>query len=454
MIMSPTFLDELEVISQTAPGWNDATGYAGIGSGSFTSQSEIKSSEAKSRHFKHWAYVAITFINRSFSQHFPKAGIIARGGGRGQLTANQRQWIGGRYPWAVRQSVGANLEPIADDHPFLQLLMNPNPDDSWSEFTFEVSLFLHLMNRCFLWVIPNNIRTPNSPQGLPAQIYAVPPHWVEVKRSKAGSITSYTIRPTSSSLFGGKHSVAPDDMLEIKLKHPRSKSDGYGAMDAAPRWIDLADYIARSRTNTFERGDHPDVYLKLGDKYSDATPAQVSDVKKKFLSGAGGNTGIAKSGGVRVVPPDITIDKASNSPKEMDWESSEIGNRDATLALYSVPTALIVAGKDLNRATLHAARMLFAENNMNPLLTSWACGPLFTLAQRFDERMRPWYPDSTPKSQEDSHNEREQGLTHGAMSPDEWAVETGRAPKNIPATQTAYIPAGRVPIADAFSGGE
>lgn len=386
------------------------------------------------KHYQYWNYIGLSRMAEFCAGQFPLAGTPTTGGPARFLKASQRAFLQSTYGW-LRQGAQDDVEPLAETHPFLQLLQQPNEEDTWCEFAFEAFMMQYLTGELYLWAIPNGFRVPS-------RLWVVPTQWVVRRYSKSGQLIAYEFVPDGDR--SRMETVPPEEVVQGRLKNPRSKIDGMAPIEAAPLWTDSVEWIEASRGQSMKNGSNPDLIVKLGDRYKDPSDDLLTRLKEKFRMRV---AGLAHHGEPLMVPPGMDVERWSLSPREMDYPASSDQARNNGLALHGVPPVVAGISSDYTRATADAAHAVFCQVTANPKLRRWA-GVLTKVGRLFDPRIVAWFEDCTPADQEFALKQEQADFEMGAIDPDEVRALRNREPKGEPAYETGYIGGGRLPLSE------
>lgn len=460
MPLPPTFLDEFKPQTQarwlTPQGPSVSIAAAGLMGGlSFLDpaarwgRTNVRRTHELVRHYAEWNYVSINAIAFKIAQQFPYVGRVVKGkpADKMRLSTRQRQHLGKFYGGMV-QSAHEDIDPVADDHPFLQFCHYVNPVDWWGAFAFETMLFWELTGKFFWWIIWNNAG-PDSPLGVPAEIWVIPSQWVipDYDR-KTGILNGWNIIPDGD--WTRRLLLEPHEVLYYWNKSPLTKIDGYSATQAGARWIDNSESIEKSRWHSFKNGPNPEALIELDkETYGGQNPNDtiIERIKQKFKARM---SGVQFHGDPIVAPPGVKVTPWSKSPKEMDYTGSAEQMRDNILALRKVPKPVAGITTDLNRATIEGANVVFAEHCINPRLAMLAGFIQRKLASLWDPSLRVWFDDCIPLDAEQEIAETQLDAQLGAISPDERRIDRGRPPRLEPAYETCYIQTTLSPMDEAM----
>jgi phage portal protein BeeE len=431
------FLDSVQlkpspeaVARGTPPMW------AATGGLPFSEDQTLVKNREYTNHFKYWTYIAVKRIMDTCSEPILQCGypVETYPFQKQNLTRQQRDYLLQYYPAQWLQSAQTDLQPVPEAHPVKQLIANINSEDTWAEFIAETILFLELCGQFYWWIVPNGL-------GLPAQLWVIPTDWVQPIWSKTGDLIKYRVIPTGCSYR--TQELGPNELATGKHKSPRSKHFGWGPLQAGARWLDNVEQIEKSRERSFKNGVFPEAIIEMGDKYANPLDDTLTRIKEKFISRM---RGVREEGEPLMVPPDVKIHKWTNTPREMDFETSGDQARDNALALHGVTDVVAGVTKNINRATAETAFDIFYAVTCNPLLRLIA--GLFTenVARRFDPRLMCWYDSLRQKSAEQRQKELELLSSKGAVSLNELRGEYGYPALDLPEYQTGYLPVSMRPL--------
>jgi len=447
--LAPTWIDNFKPMQLAAPSGESAlrsltlTG-GGIGTGSVS----LAKTQEQLKAYKYWVYVAVRRIMDRAASQAPCISRVVSERNMGAAADQQRglshaerhyiqRWYGGYV-----QSVQEDLVPVPRQHPLCKLLQKVNPDDTWQSLMAQTVQQLCLAGQVYWWIIPNSIRQANTGYQTPAELWCVPKVWVEPVRDNKGTIVKYKINPYFNSALGKEVDVS--EIITFLYPSPLSKEDGYSPLSAAPLWVDNTEAIEQSRNSTFKNAGRPSMLVELDPEHHNDPSIEVIDrMKSRLMSRL---SGVDKHGEPIIAPPGVKLTPWGSKPDEMAFLDSSEVIRDAVLSLFGVPKTIAGITTDVNRSSVEGSYVVFSEVVINPLLRTVASTMTEKLASRFDEDMRIWFPDTTPKDQEHELAELRFDWETGALDPDERRTDRGRAPKNLPGYNTGFVAANKLPL--------
>lgn len=125
----------------------------------------------------------------------------------------------------------------------------------------------------------------------------------------------------------------------------------------------------------------------------------------------------------------MTILKATESPKELDFNETRKDLRDAINSHFGVPPELMGIVENSNRATATVAKTIYAENVLMPLLRQRQDAVNLQLLSQFGDDSLVWeYDDIIPKDEEYTLQVANEGLSRSALLINEWREQMGFDP--------------------------
>lgn len=403
--------------------------------------------DEQAKAYRYWQYIGINKLMDRCAHEFPQVGIKTkiRPGKQSRLPEPTRQFL--RRQYGYLQHLDDDLEPVAENHPLVELFRSVNPDDTWGEFLSETVMFLKLMGVFVWWLIPNGIRTARAPGGLPSQLMALPPQWITPKYNNDRTFRVWEVLPYADESM--RFELPFEQLVIGKKKNPRSKAlmDPYSPLQAAPAWVDNVESIEMARRAGFAGGINPDMILEMDPAiYDSPQPDVIERIKQRFMERAANIE--RRNGEPLLMPPGMKATKWSHTNKEMDFIESGNQTRDNNLALTGTPPVIAGVTSDYTRATADAATVVFCDHSVNPTLGFISGVATEKVASRFDPRLIVWFADTTPANAEFELKQDEADFRMGALDPDEQRQKRGRKPKGEPAYQSGYLPTGLSPLSE------
>ena len=309
------------------------------------------------KQYKSWVYNAATrnavatssatlrlFATRSTGESMPKIAPYA------PITKQRQLELKEANP---RNSAVRNSEDIVEitDHPFLDLMENPNPFRNEEEFRQETSLFADLTGNNY-WYIENGT---GINAGIPEQLWILPTQVTRIVPDAKKFIKGYVYGKQTK-----EKALLPEEVMHIRRPNPSDMWYGKGRVEGAWDAIHGSEALDHYENST-ARYPIPSLMLKY--KKASLNPAK----RREILSEA--NRSIeyqsrSKSYVAGVMDSDAEIEKLSFAPKEVVALQGRKWYRQAiieafgqTLSLYDTQAA---------RATIESAIYLWARFELDP----------------------------------------------------------------------------------------
>ena len=445
----PSFLDQFQPslpgIAQAAPASPVLTALTTLDPVQRNIRNTIRTAREQVVHFTEWNYVSIDWLAWRFSQLCPYFGSVSAPRTRQRFSVSERQHLRQHYPRVVRQAMAYGHdtpEPLEASHPIVQLFENVNQIDWYQAFAYELMMWLELTGRCYIWMTNSALPSRNGRGYIPAEMHIVPTTWIEPYVDKPGMPqTGWVITPEGD--YTKRQIVDLEDVEFLRYKSPLSKWDGFSPLQGGSRWTENAESIEMSRQMQFRNGGNPDVLVELdGEVHSNPSREVIDRIKEMVMQRT---SGLRRTGEPLISPPGMKYSKWSNTPREMDYETSATQARDAVLALRGTPKVLFGITEDVNRASIEGANII-AGQNLDPKAAYIAGFFQERILSRFGTGYCMWFNSAVPMDAAEKRAEQQFQFACGALSPDEIRIAAGMQPFESPASQSGYLPSGLMPL--------
>jgi len=277
-----------------------------------------------------------------------------------------------------------NGDQIVEQHPLIDLLNRPNPQQSYSEFFNSLFGYVLLSGNAYILKV-------GAEMGSPKELHQLRPDRINIKGSGNAIPEKYEY-----VLNGRVQATYPVDQLDgfsevkhIKLWNPLDDYHGLSPMSAAATSVDQHNLSAKHNINLLNNGARPSgaVIFKPKDDAGFAvnlTESQrqqlLTDLNNRF-SGAG------NAGRPMLLEGDFDWKEMGLSPKDMDFLA--LSQKSATdIALcFGVPSQLIGVPDAQTYANVAEARLALYEETIIPHLRKIASDLNEWLVPMFDDRL-------------------------------------------------------------------
>lgn len=273
-------------------------------------------------------------------------------------------------------------------HPFLDFWEHPNP---LYEFTSSAiwklqSDFLLLKGEGYF------IIERYEESGYPAELWPVPPHWVQM--TPYLGFPFYRIRVTDGSVMD----VSVDDMFVMRDLNPLDPyRRGLGQAEAIADEIEIDEYAAKFQKKFFYNDATPGIFINMPGAGEDQINRFLARWRERF-QGVRNSHQPAVVGGPRETP--VTVTKLSDNMKDLDMISGRTFTRDAVMEHFGMPREIMGITQNSNRATAEAARYIYATNVLTPRLMNRQDAINMQILPAYGDNLFWEFDDIIPKDKE------------------------------------------------------
>ena len=289
-----------------------------------------------------------------------------------------------------RRSAGTSTKAahgnIIESHPFIELLRQPNPEQTWSKFFRQTVALTTLTGRC-LWLFGDM-----TGMMVPLDMYAVGVHGFKPEYDETNRIKKLLGWYVSTSR-GNRIFVPITDGVEFTSLNPLNPHEGLSATGPA-RMAISADYQA-SRYNAamFGNNAEPGGLLKTAANYDRNLDENMR------LSWAQRHAGVENARNISILWGDMAWESVASTMQEMQFESGKKLCRTEICAAFGVPEVVAGFYTDANYGFAESGRGQFYEDTLLPQLDEFAEG-LQVLADRYNAGLEVWFDaESSPTVQ-------------------------------------------------------
>jgi len=236
------------------------------------------------------------------------------------------------------------------EHPFLDLMANPNPWRSQYELLEETMIFQDLAGDAYWSIGLDALGVPNSLNLLPSQ-------YVRIVPSNDDFIKGYLYGRSSANRI-----AIPENMV-IHYRRPNPKDQYYGmgcleaSVVAANQYDSMDTYETALNKNM---GIPAGLVSYKGRLNRDDIPALESAWNRTLR-------GMANSGKIKVTSDEYDFKQVSISPREMGFLQGRKWSRDEMANAFDIPISMI-STENVNKANAQAGNEQYARRAIMPRL--------------------------------------------------------------------------------------
>ena len=255
-------------------------------------------------------------------------------------------------------------DTVIERHPVIDLLMRPNPLQSYSEFFNSLYGFLMLSGNSYILKAGGN---------LPRELHLLRPDRVEIKAPSGKIIPShydYMINGKVESRYDVDQDTGFSELKHVKLWNPLDDFYGCSPLSAAAVEVDQHNMTSSHNINLLNNGARPSgaVVFKPRDDagYSvNLTESQrqqlLTDLNNRF-------SGANNAGRPLLLEGDFDWKEMGLSPKDMDFINLKHLSATEIAMCFGVPSQLVGVPDAQTYANVQEARLALYEETIIPLL--------------------------------------------------------------------------------------
>ena len=338
-------------------------------------------------------------------------------------------------------------DEVIDNHPLIDLLMRPNPLQSYSEFFNSLFGYILLSGNAYI------LKT-GSDMGPPKELHQLRPDRISIKGSgkPIPERYEYIVNGRVANTYQIDQENGFSELKHVKLWNPLDDYYGLSPMSAAAVEIDQFNMSSKHNVNLLQNGARPSgaVIFKPQDDQGfsvNLTESQrqqlLTDLNSRF-------SGTNNAGRPLLLEGDFDWREMGLSPKDMDFLN--LKNMSATdIALcFGVPSQLVGVPDSQTYSNVAEARLALYEETIIPHLRKVASDLNEWLVPMFDERLSLEFDiDSIPALSERVKRIYENvtsAVREGIMTRNEAREKLGL--QSIEGADDLYISATLFPISD------
>jgi len=323
--------------------------------------------------------------------------------------------------------------PLPPEHPLVELLKRPNPQQSGAMFRFDVVQQLESTGTALVWnvpnmlgrtveryVIPTAIATPIAPSGeYPRGGWRIDP--TGARFAMTGDDGFVEMFGGLTKAFGG---IVPAEQVQaIRWPHPIYRDDGFSPMSAGAQWIDAAEMIDMTRHSHLRNRVSPSVIIECPPDLQ-ATQEELDAASAKFNEKYSGPDADGKA--MFVTAGNVTVTSAN--PRDMDYIAAFDQLRAAGLALHGVTPIAAGITEGGSYAAFFAALKGFTLLTVQPILDLLAEEDTEFLAPQFGEGITIEYEAASIDDPTMLEARLANDLSAKVLTKGEWRALRGMAP--------------------------
>lgn len=223
----------------------------------------------------------------------------------------RKSWLrgdGALQPWRKSMALASAADDIEEvvDHPLLDLMYQPDPYMTASQWMWLLFFFLESAGRCYI------LAGDRMKGGVPAGLYLMRPQHVRVFGSRERYISHYEYGVDDASL----RRFEPEQVCYMRLfPHPARPLDAMSWLQAVEPSTDLEAAALQSEIARWNNGGNPGLVLQVKDETKKTTIQQIEQMAASFDRK---HRGVNKSGSTAWLL-NATVAEYGAKPHEMQY---------------------------------------------------------------------------------------------------------------------------------------
>ena len=241
---------------------------------------------------------------------------------------NERAGGAAGVPWQLfqRPTSKDGKKELIDEHPLLDLIRRPNPQEGGAFFVKKALAFYLISGNSYLARVGPDL-------GPPKELYAVRPDRMKV----IPGTPAQPIRGYRYSVGGvpRKPDLKPEEILHLKMFHPLDDWYGLSPIEAASKEIDISAMGREWNMKLLQNDGRPSGAL--------TTETGLTDEQRNFLKEQykDSHQGYKNVGNPLILEGGLKWEPFAITPKDMDWLNSDKMNSRKICSIYNVAPEIV-----------------------------------------------------------------------------------------------------------------
>ena len=333
-----------------------------------------------------------------------------------------------------------------EEHPLIDLLNRPNPDEGGIEFRIAAASYYLLTGNVFIQKI-------KGAGGVTTQLVTWQPYEWKIKRDKKGDPvpSAYIFGPDQSyqKTFEVDPFTGDSEIMHWRSFNPDPQDNTFGQspLVAAASSVDQANEGRRWNWNTLKNSASGSFMITASDELDPDDRKQIQqDINEKYQGARNANK-------FWVMGSDMKITPVSMSPHEMDWLEGLKLNAQEIASVYKVPTQLLGIEGSQTYANFSEAKVALALQATLPTLDLFVSELNRWLAPEFGENVEICYNKDDVDALEPLRKERRaELLASTVLTINEKRKILGYEPIDEPEADSLFITSSDIPLGEDYFG--
>ena len=227
---------------------------------------------------------------------------------------------------AMTQRDSGQWELAPDDHPFVVLMENPNPDELQYDLMESLLSYLELDGNGF-WEVAR------AKDGTPLELWSMRPDRVSITpRADGMGVKSYEFKAS----YAAKGVALPsDDVIGFRYFNPLNDWRGQSTLSAAAESVVIEEYCQRYNKSFFRNNATPEGYLYTETSMAKEQADRIAQAwSQKFR-------GVDKASKTAVLSGGLKYQQLGVNPRDMAFLNQRRLTREEILGVFRVPPGMV-----------------------------------------------------------------------------------------------------------------
>tara|TARA_R110000787_G_scaffold95809_1_gene198991 strand:+ start:10817 stop:12730 length:1914 start_codon:yes stop_codon:yes gene_type:complete len=338
-------------------------------------------------------------------------------------------------------------DQIIEEHPLIDLLMRPNPLQSYSEFFNSLYGYVLLSGNAYILKV-------GSEMGVPKELHQLRPDRIQIKGggNPMPDRYEYMVNGQIRESYPVDQVNGFSELKHIKLWNPLDDYYGLSPMSAAAVEVDQFNMSSKHNVNLLQNGARPSgaIIFKPQDDAGFAVNLTESQRQQLLTDMNNRFAGSKNAGRPMLLEGDFDWKEMGLSPKDMDFANLKHMSATDIALCFGVPSQLVGVPDSQTYANVAEARLALYEETIIPHLRKVSSDLNEWLVPMFDDRFKIEFDiDSIPALSERVKRTYENvtsAVREGIMTRNEARQQLNLEP--VDGADELYISANLFPISD------
>ena len=256
-------------------------------------------------------------------------------------------------------------DQVIEQHPLIDLLNRPNPQQSYSEFFNSLFGFLLLSGNAYVLKVGSDV-------GAPRELHLLRPDRIQIKGGgkPIPQRYEYIVNGRVQDVFDVDQDTGFSDIKHIKLWNPLDDYYGCSPLQAAAVEVDQHNLSSKHNINLLNNGARPSGAVIFKPKDDQGFTVNLTESQRQQLLTDLNNrfVGTGNAGRPMLLEGDFDWKEMGLSPKDMDFINLKHMSATDIALCFGVPSQLVGVPDNQTYSNVAEARLALYEETIIPHL--------------------------------------------------------------------------------------